>query len=144
MRIRWMTAAIVLVLPAFSWITSATGGTCTVAPAVVAMETDYTITATGLRPNASHGVTIRQSGKGSYTKGIGSHPNAGLETDAAGAGSATLTAHGIDTYTDPRLVLNPDAGTVQVHIELASFEPGGGSTANCSFELTGSGWRNNP
>jgi hypothetical protein len=62
---RWMTAAIALALPAFSWIASATSGTCTVAPAIVPMETDYTITATGLRPNASHGITIRQLGKGS-------------------------------------------------------------------------------
>lgn len=74
-----------------------------------------------------------------YTKGIGSHPNAGLDADADGHGSVTLTAHGIDTYTDPRLVLNPDAGTVQAHIELASFETGGGSTARCAFDLTVAG-----
>ena len=114
-------------------------GVCSVTPAVVPMESDYTITVDGLRPNASHGITIRQSGKGSYTKGIGSHPNAGVDSDATGHGSVTLTAHGIDTYTDPRLVLNPEAGTVQVHVELASFESGGGSTANCSFSLTAAG-----
>ena len=135
-RYRWLTVPLVLVLPASAPALPAGGGSCTVVPAVVAMETDYTISATGLRPNASHGITIRQSGKASYTKGIGSHPNAGLVTDGSGSGSTTLTAHGIDTYTDPRLVLSPDAGAVQVHIELSSFESGGGSTANCSFGLT--------
>ena len=131
---RWLTVPLVLVLPASPEL-PARGGTCTVVPAVVAMESEYTISATGLRPNASHGITIRQSGKASYTKGIGSHPNAGLVTDGSGSGSATLVAHGIDTYTDSRLVLSPDAGTVQVHLELSSFESGGGSTANCSFGL---------
>ena len=136
--LRWLSVPLVLTSSASFAVhgVPAGGGTCSVAPAVVPMETDYTITAAGLRPSSSHGITIRQTGKGSYTKGIGSHPNAGLDTDANGQGSITLTAHGIDTYTDPRLVLNPAAGTVQVHIELASFESGGGSQANCSFALT--------
>lgn len=138
---RWLALPIVLASQATYAVQRApvAGGTCSVSPAVVPMESDFTITADGLRPNASHGITIRQTGNGSYTKGIGSHPNAGLEADANGHGATTVTAHGIDTYTDPRLVLNPDAGTVQVHIELASFESGGGSTANCSFSLTAGG-----
>lgn len=137
----WLLLPIVFASPASLALNqpAASGGTCSVMPAVVPMESDYTITVDGLRPNASHGITIRQTGNGSYTKGIGSHPNAGVDSDADGHGSATLTAHGINTYTDPRLVLNPDAGTVQVHVELASFESGGGSTANCTFSLTTAG-----
>ena len=134
--LRWLAVPLVFILPASVPKAPAAGGTCTVVPAVVPMESEYTVSASGLRPNASHGITIRQSGKESYTKGIGSHPNAGLVTDGSGSGSATLIAHGINTYTDPRLVLSPDAGTVQVHIELSSSESGGGSTANCSFGLT--------
>ena len=134
--LRWLTVPLVVVLPMSVSTRSASTGSCTVTPGVVPMETEFTISATGLRPSAAHGITIRQSGKGSYTKGIGSHPNASLDTDADGNGSTTLIAHGIDTYTDPRLVLNPDAGTVQVHIELGSAESGGGSTAGCSFDLT--------
>jgi len=134
----WLLLPIALASPAYfaTYRSPTAAGVCSVTPAVVPMESDYTITVDGLKPNASHGITIRQTGNGSYTKGIGSHPNAGVEADATGHGSVTLTAHGIDTYTDPRLVLNPDAGTVQVHVELASFESGGGSTAHCAFSLT--------
>ena len=137
--LRWLSVPLVVILPMSVSTPRAATGSCTITPSVVPMETEYIISATGLRPNATHGITIRQSGKGSYTKGIGSHPNAGLDTDAEGSGSTTLIAHGIETYTDPRLVLNPDAGAVQVHIELGSSESGGGSTASCSFDLTAGG-----
>src|SRR5688572_21648518 len=103
---RWLTVLLLCALSMFTPRVQAGVGTCSVNPAVVPMEAEYTISAIGLRPNASHGITVRQTGRDSFTKGIGSHPNAGLLTDGAGNGTVTLIAHGIDTYTDPRLVLS--------------------------------------
>ena len=121
-------ALVLVLLVAGSAAAAPSSSSCSVSPAIVPMESTYTISVSGFTPNTSVGLTIRQTGQGSYTKGIGSHPNASVTTGPDGSGSVELVAHGIETYTNPRLVLNPDAGTVQVHAE-------GAGRANCSFEV---------
>jgi hypothetical protein len=47
---RWLTNPILFTLPTFASRIPAGVGVCTVTPVVVAMETQYTISASGLRP----------------------------------------------------------------------------------------------
>ena len=127
--LRWLSVALVVILPLSPSRPRAGTGLCTVTPSVVPMETEYTISATGRRPNATHGITIRQSGKGSYTKGIGSHPNAGLDTDAEGSGSTMLVAHGSTPTPTPAWSSIPTPALCKCTSSSADGAPHSGETA---------------
>lgn len=122
---RRLLAGIVAAILALTLAPSASAkASCSVSPAPVVLGGSFTISVSGLTPNANYyNVMITQARDPSNN----GHPNWSVETGADGSGTTTVPS----TTWSPDGVLTTGSAKVRVYPSSGAMK----GTANCSFKI---------